>query len=87
MNGENLIKKMDNLILEGRIGNKFVTEIISLMINVENFILPKLCGVAFYPAFRKMPNEENINNYHVQHKPNTLIAIKAAVSKLPEEET
>lgn len=38
------------------------------------------CGGAFYLRFRKLLNKANISANHKQHKPNTAIAIKAAVA-------
>lgn len=59
---------MQNLILQGRIRNKLVTEI-RMVINVERFFLPKLCGRSFYHEFKKLLSEASINTDHEQDKP------------------
>lgn len=83
--GDRLLKKVNNLMFKGKMGDKLVTEIRMLM-NIEAFFLRKFCFGAFHLTFSKLLYEAKINTKHVHNKPNTPIEIMAAVAILPEEE-
>lgn len=76
---EKLLKKMDNLILQGCIENKLVAKT-RMMMNGDTFFLPKFLGGSIYPEFPKLLNEANMNTNHVQHNLNTPISIKVSVA-------
>lgn len=71
-------------MLQEYIGNNLVTEIM-MMTDAEFSFFLNLCGGEFFPKFRKQLNDVKINTNHEQHKPNTPVAIKAAVAIWPEE--
>lgn len=62
-------KNVNELKFEGKMRDKLVTEIRMLM-NIENFVLPKFYGGEFYAIFRKLLNETKTNTNHA-HKNKT----------------
>lgn len=57
-----------------------------MMINVENFLLPKFCAGENYPYFSKHQTNAKICTNHAHHKPNTPVKIRETMEIWPEEE-
>lgn len=71
---------IDNLIIQWCKPTRLATEI-RMMLKIENFFSPELCGYAFLTEIRNLQNNASISTIHIQQNPITEISVKSEVAK------